>query len=123
MDFFARNRSTPPPPPPHGVSPRYCGWLMNLYPDEMLNYEVGHGGPDPKHVLRHQYENEMRQWRSHGSAVDVSLNRTMLVRAETLMGARTVQGSDGRSYWVGSQGGLEHRLSIPTRKFYGNTGE
>ena len=119
MDFFAQNHSGPPPPPPHGVSPRYYGWLMSFYPDEMLDYEMGHGGPDPRHVLRHQYENEMRHWRSQGSAVDVSLNRTMLGRAEILMGARTVQGSDGRSYWVGSQGGLTHRLSIPTRKCYG----
>ena len=118
MAFAARDHSSPPPPPPHGASPRYYGWLMSFYPDEMLDYEMGHGGPDPRHVLRQQYEDEMRRWRSQGSAVDVCVNRNMIGRAELLMGARAVQGSDGRSYWVGSQGGLQQRLSISNRKCY-----
>lgn len=82
---------------------------------------MGHGGPDPRHVLRRQYENHVLLWGSNGPAEVRIMGNVLLDRAEVLMGARTEQGPDGNSYWVGAPGRHGHRLLAPRREYHGHT--
>ena len=118
MAFVPRNPDGCPPPLPHGVSPRYYGWLMTFYPDEMVNYEIGRSGLDPRHALRGRYQDDIFIWRSQGPTEERAMMNILLDRAEILMQARTEQGPDGVYYWVGAPGNLGmHRISVPFREY------
>ena len=91
---------------------------MTFFPDEMVAYESGFGGPDPRVVLRQRYEDQVCQWRSRGAAEESVLTNIMIDRAEILVGARTEQGPDGRYYWVGDhRNGGGHRILTPHREY------
>ncbi len=90
---------------------------MTFYPQQMVEYEMGCGGPDPRHVLRRSYQNHVLRWGSNGPAEVRIMTDILLDRAEVLMGARTEQGPDGNSYWVGAPGRHDgHRLLAPHRE-------
>ena len=43
------------------MSPRFHGWLMMFHPEMMAAHEL-RGGPDPRNLLRGEYERHTDRW-------------------------------------------------------------